>query len=664
MTEAPLAGPLSPIALAIGAAAATAVIIIGVVAGPGTMACVQRGDFAACMSETFLGGGSTQVAEREPAQETAALAEAPAESEPEAEIAEAEAAGADETAMSVSQAVMPSFALVRVEPDGSAVIAGTATPSGEVRIFADETEIGTEMAEPSGDFAFVTDQPLPTGGVELRVLDVETDTYASTSVVVVVQDDRTGEPLVVASEPGQASEILQGLESPAPAVEIAEPESEAPVEAVAEVEPEAPVETVAEAEPEVQAEITPEAEPETVEAVAEAEPAEIAEAEEPMAIAEARIEPATPVEETPATVAPAAEAPPPAEPAAETPAAETAAAVAEPALDVPAPQVETPAPAEIASNDVAPDAPAPQEPAAPVEVTEPETPELPADDPTPAVESETPPEAPAVEAPVAEQPVAASAPAAEEVPAQVEQPAQSETPVEAAAPVAVAIVQPTIDAVEIDGDRNFFAGAGTDGMTIRLYVDNDLVGTTEVVDGRWLVETIGELDQASQRVRIDMIGRDGAVAGRAEVDFVLELPQAVEDEIAVAEAPEPETPAPAPAEQPEPVQEAAPSEPAVQQAPEPVAVDEPEPVANEVPTMVGVTEGNRTTSGMAIIRRGDNLWTIARRVYGEGIRYTQIFEANADQIRDPDLIYPGQVFDLPDTDQVIGGEAEEATAEQ
>src|SRR5690606_38401611 len=149
-----------------------------------------------------------------------------------------------------------------------------------------------------------------------------------------------------------------------------------------------------------------------------------------------------------------------------------------------------------------------------------------------------------------------------------------------------------------------------------LYVDNDLVGTTEVVDGRGLVETIGELDQASQRVRIDMIAGDGAVAGRAEVDFVLELPQAVVGEIAVATAPEPETPAPAPVEQPEPVQEAMPSEPAAQQAPEPVAVDEPEPspVADEVPTMVGVTEGNRTTSGMAIIRRGDNLWTIARRV--------------------------------------------------
>lgn len=47
------------------------------------------------------------------------------------------------------------------------------------------------------------------------------------------------------------------------------------------------------------------------------------------------------------------------------------------------------------------------------------------------------------------------------------------------------------------------------------------------------------------------------------------------------------------------------------------------------------------------IVRGDNLWNIARAHYGEGLRYTVIFEANKSQIRDPDLIYPGQIFSLP-----------------
>jgi nucleoid-associated protein YgaU len=45
--------------------------------------------------------------------------------------------------------------------------------------------------------------------------------------------------------------------------------------------------------------------------------------------------------------------------------------------------------------------------------------------------------------------------------------------------------------------------------------------------------------------------------------------------------------------------------------------------------------------------RGDNLWNIARAHYGEGFRFTAIFDANKDQIRDPNLIYPGQVFSLP-----------------
>ncbi len=51
--------------------------------------------------------------------------------------------------------------------------------------------------------------------------------------------------------------------------------------------------------------------------------------------------------------------------------------------------------------------------------------------------------------------------------------------------------------------------------------------------------------------------------------------------------------------------------------------------------------------GKVIVQPGNSLWHIARRVYGSGIRYTVIFQESADQIRDPDLIYPGQLSDLP-----------------
>ena len=47
------------------------------------------------------------------------------------------------------------------------------------------------------------------------------------------------------------------------------------------------------------------------------------------------------------------------------------------------------------------------------------------------------------------------------------------------------------------------------------------------------------------------------------------------------------------------------------------------------------------------VARGDSLWRISRKVFGHGVRYTLIYEANADQIRDPSLIYPGQIFVLP-----------------
>lgn len=47
------------------------------------------------------------------------------------------------------------------------------------------------------------------------------------------------------------------------------------------------------------------------------------------------------------------------------------------------------------------------------------------------------------------------------------------------------------------------------------------------------------------------------------------------------------------------------------------------------------------------VQPGATLWAIARDTYGSGTLYTRLYEANKDEIRDPDLIYPGQVFALP-----------------
>ena len=51
--------------------------------------------------------------------------------------------------------------------------------------------------------------------------------------------------------------------------------------------------------------------------------------------------------------------------------------------------------------------------------------------------------------------------------------------------------------------------------------------------------------------------------------------------------------------------------------------------------------------GLVVVQPGNSLWRIARRVYGRGIEHTVIFQANRDQIREPELIYPGQIFVVP-----------------
>tara|TARA_R110002167_G_scaffold95102_2_gene253481 strand:+ start:768 stop:1922 length:1155 start_codon:yes stop_codon:yes gene_type:complete len=56
---------------------------------------------------------------------------------------------------------------------------------------------------------------------------------------------------------------------------------------------------------------------------------------------------------------------------------------------------------------------------------------------------------------------------------------------------------------------------------------------------------------------------------------------------------------------------------------------------------------NLAAGQVVVVQPGNSLWRIARRVYGEGVQYTIIYRANKQQIGDPDLIYPGQVFQVP-----------------
>ncbi|MFZ1512107.1 MAG: LysM peptidoglycan-binding domain-containing protein, partial [Tabrizicola sp.] len=73
-------------------------------------------------------------------------------------------------------------------------------------------------------------------------------------------------------------------------------------------------------------------------------------------------------------------------------------------------------------------------------------------------------------------------------------------------------------------------------------------------------------------------------------------------------------------------------------APEAPAAPQPDPAPTAAAMPVTVT-----------VQPGFTLWGIAQERYGDGVLYVQVFEANKDKIKNPDLIYPGQVFSVPET---------------
>jgi len=117
------------------------------------------------------------------------------------------------------------------------------------------------------------------------------------------------------------------------------------------------------------------------------------------------------------------------------------------------------------------------------------------------------------------------------------------------------------------------------------------------------------------------------------------------------------SPPPAPAE---PKADSSAPPPAASKAasppPEPAApkvASSPPPATADVTPPVAVTpdKGKHVvvvpSISTRVVVRGDSLWRISRSTYGRGARYSVIYKANRDQIRDPDLIYPGQIFVLP-----------------
>ncbi len=139
------------------------------------------------------------------------------------------------------------------------------------------------------------------------------------------------------------------------------------------------------------------------------------------------------------------------------------------------------------------------------------------------------------------------------------------------------------------------AGRGQGDGFVRVYLDNAPVTTSRIQDnGNWRIE-LPQVDTGVYTLRIDEVDADGNVISRVETPFKRE--------------------------------------------------DEALVVATSTGTQTAATQARITA---VTVQPGSTLWAISRETYGDGVMYVRVFEANRDRIRNPDLIYPGQVFTLPE----------------
>ena len=150
----------------------------------------------------------------------------------------------------------------------------------------------------------------------------------------------------------------------------------------------------------------------------------------------------------------------------------------------------------------------------------------------------------------------------------------------------------TIDAISYStkGDVQL-SGRGQSEGFVRLYLDNEPLMDTEIApDGTW-DGTLPAVAAGQYLLRADQIDAQGAVLSRYETPFQRESP-----EVLAAAAPD----------------------------------------GADAPIAAKIT-----------VQPGFTLWGIAKQNYGSGVMYVQVYEANKQMIGDPDLIYPGQVFNVP-----------------
>ena len=202
-----------------------------------------------------------------------------------------------------------------------------------------------------------------------------------------------------------------------------------------------------------------------------------------------------------------------------------------------------------------------------------------------------------------------------------------------------------------------FGGRGTVGNFIRLYLDNAPLGDPATVgaDGTWNLTQTG-IAPKIYTLRADEVDGAGTVISRYETPFKRETPEALAaangTATAAAEttAPAADAAATAPA-----ADGTATTDTATAASTDTASTDTTAQATTEAAPAAKAATATETASETATpaasvtvtVQPGFTLWGIAKRQLGQGIMYVQVYEANKDKIKDPDLIYPGQVFTLP-----------------
>lgn len=199
-------------------------------------------------------------------------------------------------------------------------------------------------------------------------------------------------------------------------------------------------------------------------------------------------------------------------------------------------------------------------------------------------------------------------------------------------------------------------GRGAPGSGLRIYLDNAEKLTLQIPEtGLWST-ALPDTAPGVYSLRVDQLDAAGKVTSRFETPFKRETLEA----LAEVQGAAPESGTSALAAEPalqETAASAAPAQPAMPEDPEAdpakIAALDPSATTPQTPEAPAAAQADAPAAAASpvtvTVQPGFTLWGIAQERYGDGVMYVQVFEANRDKIKDPNLIYPGQVFSVPET---------------